>query len=308
MVGEPGHCRARKRPPWWPSRTAVFFLQNVLQLHQQRWVILRVDSWALWKIINEEDTILIPKNLGEKFSSGFLHSGFCGGGVIGYAATPLIVAVSPGHSDITRLRPWSPIAPERKSFGSRRKNSKCCSDGRHCWRFSSAFRHFGTHFAENIRMSKSSWMMSPTHSREMFSCSAIDLAEIWRSSKISSWISSIISGVVTVLGRPGRGSSQVEKSPRLNWATQFLTVAYYGVCCPNVSVLMVWISFSALPCRKKKTWWQLASWCCWNRARRLTCFLSGSVTRKDLQFCTRTDPSFQRHYRFRPTTSGIRSG
>ena len=27
-----------------------------------------------------------------------------------YAATPLIVALSLGHSDITRLRPWSPIA------------------------------------------------------------------------------------------------------------------------------------------------------------------------------------------------------
>jgi hypothetical protein len=27
-----------------------------------------------------------------------------------YAVTPLIVASSPGHSDITRFRPWSPIA------------------------------------------------------------------------------------------------------------------------------------------------------------------------------------------------------
>jgi len=27
-----------------------------------------------------------------------------------YAANPLIVALSPGHSDITRFRPWSPIA------------------------------------------------------------------------------------------------------------------------------------------------------------------------------------------------------
>ena len=27
-----------------------------------------------------------------------------------YVATPLIVALSPGHSDITRFRPWSPIA------------------------------------------------------------------------------------------------------------------------------------------------------------------------------------------------------
>jgi len=26
-----------------------------------------------------------------------------------YAATPLIVALSPGHSDITRFLPWSPI-------------------------------------------------------------------------------------------------------------------------------------------------------------------------------------------------------
>ena len=26
-----------------------------------------------------------------------------------YAATPLIVALSSGHSDITRFRPWSPI-------------------------------------------------------------------------------------------------------------------------------------------------------------------------------------------------------
>jgi len=31
---------------------------------------------------------------------------------------------------------------------------------------------------------------------------------------------------------------------------------------------MAWISFSALPCRKKKTWWQLAPACCCNRARR----------------------------------------
>jgi len=28
-----------------------------------------------------------------------------------YAATPLIVALSPGHSGRTRFRPWSPIAP-----------------------------------------------------------------------------------------------------------------------------------------------------------------------------------------------------
>ena len=48
VPGEPGHCRARIRPPWWPFHPAAFFFQNVLQLHQQRWVIFRVDSLDLW--------------------------------------------------------------------------------------------------------------------------------------------------------------------------------------------------------------------------------------------------------------------
>ena len=41
----------------------AFFLQYVLQLHQQRSVILSVNSLVLWKIINEEDAVLIPKKL-----------------------------------------------------------------------------------------------------------------------------------------------------------------------------------------------------------------------------------------------------
>ena len=173
------------------------------------------------------------------------------GGLSRYTATLLIVALSPGHSDTTRFRPWSPIAPNRKSFGSHRKNSKTCSDDWNRWRFWSAFRYFLAHFAENFRISKSSWMMDPPRSRGMPSCSAIDLAEIRPSSKISSWSWPIISAVVTVLGRPGRGASQVEKSQRLKWATQFLTVEYDGACSPNVSIRMAWISFGALPCRKK---------------------------------------------------------
>jgi len=196
---------------------------------------------------------------------------------------------------------------DRKSFGLCRKNSKSCSDNWNHWCFWSAFSRFRTHFVESFRMSKSSWMMDPTHSRDMPSFSAIDLAEILQSSKISSWIWSIIAGVVTVLGHPGWGASQVEKSPRLNLATQFLMVAYDGACSPNISFRMAWIFFSALLCRKK-TWWQLTSRCCWNCARHLTCFLSATVTRKGLQFGTWTDPSFQQHYRFCPTTLRSRSG
>ena len=87
---------------------APFFLQNILQLHQQRCVILRVDSLALWKIINEEDAVLCQKkSRRELFQRIFALGIFL---VSRYTATPLIVALSPGHSDITLLRPWSPIA------------------------------------------------------------------------------------------------------------------------------------------------------------------------------------------------------
>ena len=88
----------------------VFFLQNVLQLHRQRSVILRVNSLALWKIINEEDSILIPKNGGDNFCQWIFGLGIFWGGVSRCATTPLIVALSPGHSDITRFRTWSPTA------------------------------------------------------------------------------------------------------------------------------------------------------------------------------------------------------
>ena len=50
---------------------AAFFLQNVLQLHLQRCVILRVYNLALWKIINEEDAVLIPKIEARNFPADF---------------------------------------------------------------------------------------------------------------------------------------------------------------------------------------------------------------------------------------------
>ena len=140
---------------------------------------------------------------------------------------------------------------DRKSFGSHQNNSKICSDDWHCWHFWCVFRRFGTYVMVSFHMSISSWMMDPTHSHEMPSCSAIDLAKIRQSSKISSWIWLIICGVVTVLCLPGWGTSQMEKLPRLNWATQFLMVVFDGACSRNVSVRMAWISFGALPCRKK---------------------------------------------------------
>ena len=74
-------------------------------------VILHVDSLALWKIINDEDAVLIPKNWERReLFQRIFALGIFWGGVSCYAATLLIVALSPGHSDITRFHPWSPIA------------------------------------------------------------------------------------------------------------------------------------------------------------------------------------------------------
>jgi len=60
------------------------------------------------------------------------------------------------------------------------------------------------------------------------------------------------------------------------------TLARPGRKQANISLRMVWISFGDLP-RKKRTWWQLASRCCWNRARpwyasELVSFLVGLRT------------------------------
>ena len=275
---------------------AVFFLQNVLQLHPHRWVILHVDSLALWKIISGED--------GELFQRSFAL-GIFWDGVSCYATIPLTVPLSLGHSDITRFHPWSPIVTENHLDHAEKIPKVAQTTGT-----VDVDPHSGisgpTSWRASARPNLHEWCTQPAHV-EMPSCSAIDLAKIQWSSKISSWIWSIISGLVTVLGRPGRGTSQVEKSPRSHWATQFLTVAYKSACSPNVSVRMAWISFGALLCRKK-TWWQLTSPCCWNRMHCLTCFLWACVTRKDLQLSTWADPYFQRHYWFHCTTSGSRLG
>jgi len=93
------------------------------------------------------------------------------------------------------------------------------------------------------------------------------------------------------------------KTTRLNWATKFLTVANDDAYTPNVSAKMARISFSFLPCRKKKYIPMLLKW-----RETPEMLLSASVTRKNLQYGTRTDHSFQRQYQFRPSTSGSKLG
>jgi len=111
VPSEAGYCRARTRPPWWIGRGV--FPSNYTSFAPAEMSSTRVDSLALWKIIYEGNAVLISKNWGENFSSGFCTGNFLGhGGVSRYAPTPFIVALSPGHSDITMFRLWSPIATE----------------------------------------------------------------------------------------------------------------------------------------------------------------------------------------------------
>ena len=72
-----------------------------------------------------------------------------------YSANPLIVALSPGHSDITRFRSLSPIA-KGNHLDHAVKIPKVAQTTGTVYVFEPPFRHFGTHFAESFRMSKSS--------------------------------------------------------------------------------------------------------------------------------------------------------
>ena len=143
------------------------------------------------------------------------------------------------------------IHRDGKSFGSQREMPKISSDVWNRESFWSAFRHFETHFAEKLRMSIYSWMMDPNLSLEIPSFSATDLDEIRRSSKISLWIWSITSGVVTFLGRPLRGATQMENLPLLNWVTQFLTMGDTGAF--PLMFLSQWREFPSAPCLFEKT-------------------------------------------------------
>jgi len=53
---------------------------------------------------------LDPKKSRRELLQRIFALGIFWGGVSSYACTPLVVALSPGHSDIARFRPWSTIA------------------------------------------------------------------------------------------------------------------------------------------------------------------------------------------------------
>ena len=127
---------------------------------------------------------MIPKNRGENFSSGYLHPEFLGGRLSRYAATPLIVALSPGHSDITRFRPWSPIATGNRLDRAKKNPKFAQTTG--TVTFMIRVQVFPYPLRGELPHGQICMNDGPNPLSEMPSCSAIDLAEIRRSSKISS--------------------------------------------------------------------------------------------------------------------------
>ena len=73
-------------------------------------MILRVDSLALWKIINAGDAVLIPKTDLRNFPADFCTRNFLGRGEP-LCQHSIDCCLSPGHNDTTRFRSWSPIRP-----------------------------------------------------------------------------------------------------------------------------------------------------------------------------------------------------
>jgi len=97
---------------------------------------------------------LDPKKSRREIFQRIFALGIFWGGVSRYAATPLIVALSPGHSDITRFHPWSQIATGNHLNRAETIPNVAQTTGT-VDVFLSSFSHFGTHFAESFRMSKS---------------------------------------------------------------------------------------------------------------------------------------------------------
>ena len=206
----------------------AFFLQNILQLLQQRWVVLRVDSWALWKIINEEDAVFIPKNLGEKFSRGFLRSEF--------------LAPTTGTVDV--FDPLSGIS------GPISRRASACPN-----------------------------LMNDGPNPLMWDA---QLLRYWFGRNPAVFQDLLVNLINNLWGGHCFWSSRMRritdgKINTLNQATQFYTMVHILPMFPTE-----WREFPSAfwLAGKKKSWWELASPCYWNRARRLACFLSASVTRK----------------------------
>ena len=127
---------------------------------------------------------MIPKKSRRELFQRIFEIGIFWGGVNRFAATPLIVAFSPGHSNITRLRSWSLIATGNHL--DRAEKFPKLLRRLAPLKFLIRVQEFRDPLRGEIPHVQIFINDGSNRSREMSSCSAIDLAEIRWSSKISS--------------------------------------------------------------------------------------------------------------------------
>jgi hypothetical protein len=106
--------------------------------------------------------------------------------------------------------------------------------------------------------------------------------------------------------RSGRGISQVEKSPPLNWETQILMVAYDKACSPNVC--RNGVNFLQRIALQEKEKLMTACVSMLLKLRTSPDMLPFSLCNKKTCNSAHEENSSFQLYRFRPTTSASRSG
>ena len=119
---EPRYCRAKTRPPWWPSRGVFPLKCPSIAPNQQRWIILHIDSLGPLEDNQWGGCRLDPTKSRRDFSSVFLHSEFLGRcePLCRHSIDCCFVSKSWWYKQVSSMV----TNHDRKSFGSRRKNSK----------------------------------------------------------------------------------------------------------------------------------------------------------------------------------------
>ena len=102
--------------PWWSSRSG--FPSKCPSVAPEE-----ISNTPLWQFGPLEEyqwggCCLDPKKYRREIFQRIFALGIFWGEMSRYAATPLIVALSPCRSDITRFRPWTPIATENHLYSA----------------------------------------------------------------------------------------------------------------------------------------------------------------------------------------------
>ena len=149
VPGEPWHCHARTRHPWWTSRGV--FPSKCPSIAPAEMSNTPRYNLALWKLLNEENAVLIPKKIQARtFPADFCSRNFLGARwavmppfhwlLLCFRVTVIQPSFFHGYQSLQEII-W--IAPKKYQKLLRRLAPLT---------FWSAFRHFGNYSAEKFGM------------------------------------------------------------------------------------------------------------------------------------------------------------